>query len=72
MRGILKALSQAGCASKGQPRPPGSLARVRLQVMAYTGLAPVTIMRLKPEHVDLRSGISDIRQPRRSISSPGT
>lgn len=56
VRAILKKVSTQGHARKGAARPSDSLARVRLQVMAYTGLPPATLMRLQPAHVDLRRG----------------
>jgi integrase len=53
VRAILAKLSRQGGAGKGETRGADSLARVRLLVMAYTGLAPAEIKRLEPAHVDL-------------------
>lgn len=71
VRAILKKLSRRGFAPKGQERPADSLARVRLLVMAYTGLPPATIMRLEPSHVDLRRRTVWVPGRRKGAGTPG-
>ena len=61
---ILKAMPDIGVAPKGQARPEVSLTKARLRVLAYTGLPQASIMRLRPEDIDLEHARLTIR-PRR-------
>jgi integrase len=53
---ILTAMPDRGRPVKGQKRPTVSLAKLRLRVLAYTGLTYRQLARLQPAHVDLRHG----------------
>ena len=53
---ILDAMPDCGQAAKGTARDNASKTKARLAVMAYTGLPPVGIMRLRPKDVRWDSG----------------
>jgi integrase len=50
---ILAALPDRARAGRGEKRGTVSLTKLRLRVMAYTGLPPAQLMALTPAHVDL-------------------
>ena len=56
IRRILDKLPDVGRAPKGDKRPKVSLTKIRLRILAYTGLPAKQLMRLKPEDVDLEHG----------------
>jgi integrase len=53
---ILEALPDRGRPERHQKRSTVSLTKLRLRVMAWTGLPPAELMRLTAEHVDLERG----------------
>lgn len=54
IRRIIAAMPDRGRAARGKSRPAVSLTKLRLRVMAYTGLHQVEVARLQPKDVDLR------------------
>lgn len=71
VRAILRKVSRQGHAKKGEDRPPESLARVRLLVLAYTGIPPATLMRMTAPDVDLRKGTAWVPGRRKGAGTPG-
>lgn len=53
---ILSALSDRGRAAKGETRPEHSETKIRLRVMAWTGLAHMSLVRLERRRVNFREG----------------
>jgi integrase len=51
---LLAALADLGRSIKGQPRSRVSATKIRLRVMAWTGLPPKSLMRLERRHVNFR------------------
>lgn len=61
---IFEAMPDRGRPEKGHPRPTVNLAKLRLRVLATTGLPPAQVMRLVPGDVDLQARTIYVR-PRR-------
>jgi integrase/recombinase XerD len=53
IRRIFEAMPDIGRAAPGDPRPARSLTKIRLRILAYTGLPPAQLQRLRPADVDL-------------------
>jgi len=56
VRLILDSLSGQGRAEKGKDRPTVSTTKIRLSVMAWTGIPPATLQRVRPRDLDLDRG----------------
>lgn len=54
IRAILDKLPDKGKTEKGKPRPTVSLTKIRLRILAYTGLPPSQLMRLRAQDLDLQ------------------
>jgi integrase len=50
---IIAAMPDRGRAAKGQHRSAVSLTKIRVRILAYSGLPPATLKRVRPEDVDL-------------------
>jgi integrase len=64
IRLILDSLPGHGRAEKGQTRPPISVTKIRLRVMAWTGIPPATLHRVRARDLDFEQGRVYL-QPRR-------
>lgn len=53
---ILDALPDRGTTTKGEKRPTVSLTKIRLRILAFTGIPASQLKRVKPEDVDLERG----------------
>ena len=62
---ILDAMPDQGQAIKGQARDTASKTKVRYTLMAYTGLPPTSIMRLRPQDVRWDAGAVFVRGRRK-------
>lgn len=51
---IINGMPDRGRPVKGEKIPPVNLAKLRLRVMAYTGLSQKMLQRVEPQHLDLR------------------
>jgi integrase len=64
IRLILDALPGHGRAERGKPRPKVGVTKIRLRVMAWTGIPPATLRRVRPRDLDFEKGRLYL-QPRR-------
>jgi integrase len=64
IRLILDALPGHGRAERGQTRPDVGVTKIRLRVMAWTGIPPATLRRVRPRDLDFGKGRLYL-QPRR-------
>jgi len=64
IRLILDALPDLGRAERGATRPSFSVTKIRLRVMAWTGIPTATLRRVRPRDLDLTQGRIYL-QPRR-------
>lgn len=64
IRLILDALPDVGRANRGEARPTVSVTKIRLAVMAWTGIPTATLRRVRPRDLDLTQGRLYL-QPRR-------
>lgn len=70
---ILAAMPDRGRAEKGQTRGAVSLTKLRLSLMAYTGLPPAQIMRIQPEtDIDWQTPALRVRPRRKGRGRPET
>lgn len=68
---ILDSLPDRGRASRGQARPTVSHSKIRLRVMAHTGIPPATLRRVRPRDLDLDAARIYLRPRRKGHGSPG-
>jgi len=71
VREILDQMPERGQALKGQARDNASKTKARLAVMAYTGLPPASIMRLRPKDVRWESGSVFVQGRRKGRGTRG-
>jgi integrase len=72
IRLILDSLSGQGRAEKGKDRPTVSTTKIRLSVMAWTGIPPATLARVRPRDLDLDRGRIFLRRRRKGKGVEGT
>ena len=68
---ILEAMPEQGQTIKGKARDTASRTKARLTLMAYTGLSPATIMRLRPQDVRWDAGAIFVRGRRKGKGTKG-
>jgi integrase len=68
---ILEALPDRGRAGRGETRPPISQSKIRLRVMAWTGIAPATLRRVRARDLDLAQGRVYLRPRRKGKGTHG-
>jgi integrase len=72
VRLILDSLTGHGRAERGQKRPKhSSVIKIRLRVMAYTGIPPATLRRVRPRDLDLKSARVYLRPRRKGKGAEG-
>lgn len=71
IRRILEALPDRGRPEKGQRRPAVNLTKIRLAVMAFTGMHQAEVGRLEPPHLDLARSRVWIAPRKKGAGSPG-
>jgi integrase len=69
---VLACMTRKGYAPKGQKRPSIAKTRLRLRVMADTGLTPAQQARLRPEDLRLDIGAVYVRRRLKGKGSPGS
>lgn len=65
VRLILDSLTDQGRAERGHDRPTIGITKIRLRVMAWTGIAPATLARIQPRDLDLKGGRLHLRARRK-------
>jgi len=65
VRLILDSLTGHGRAERGGTRPDVSVTKIRLRVMAWTGIAPATLRRIRPRDLELKSARIYLRRRRK-------
>jgi integrase len=68
---ILNSLPDVGRADRGGERPDTSETKIRLRVMAYTGIAPATLRRVSARDLDLDNGRIYLTARRKGKGAPG-
>ena len=68
---ILDSLPDQGRAARGEKRPTLSETKLRLRVMAWTGIAPATLRRVRPRDLDLARGRVYLRPRRKGKGTHG-
>jgi integrase len=68
---IVDALPDQGRAERGGTRPTTSETKIRLRVMAWTGIAPATLRRVRPRDLDLDGARIYLRPRRKGQGSDG-
>jgi len=68
---ILESLVDRGRGDRGETRPKVSETKLRLRVMAWTGIAPATLKRVRPRDLDLASARIYLRPRRKGKGSDG-
>ena len=68
---ILEALPDRGRAGRGEERPTISESKIRLRVMAWTGIAPATLRRVRPRDLDLAHARVYLRPRRKGKGTHG-
>jgi integrase len=71
VRLILDSLIDRGRAGKDGTRPPVSDTKLRLSVIAWTGIAPATLIRVRPRDLDLKGARIYLRPRRKGKGSAG-
>lgn len=69
---ILDAMTRKGSATKGHKRPSLSKTKLRLRVMADTGLTPAQMMRLRPDDLRLDDAAVWVRRRLKGKGAPGS
>ncbi len=68
---ILQAIPDRGRAVKDGKRPAHSELKIRLSIMAWTGIPPAQLQRLRPRDVDLDQGRMYLQPRRKGTGTPG-
>jgi integrase len=68
---ILDALPDRGRAARGDKRPKISQSKIRLRVMAWTGIPPATLQRVRPRDLDLPRARIYLRPRRKGKGTHG-
>jgi integrase len=68
---ILDSIVDHGRPEKGQTPPPFSITKIRLRVMAWTGIPPATLHRVRPRDLDLKGGQIYLRPRRKGKGAAG-
>lgn len=68
---ILESLTDTGRAERGGTRPDVSLTKIRLTVMAWTGIPPATLRRVRPRDLDLAGARIYLRPRRKGKGTDG-
>lgn len=68
---ILDSLPDRGRAGRGETRPTVSHTKLRLRVMAWTGIAPATLRRVRPRDLELSHARVYLRPRRKGKGTPG-
>jgi len=71
IRLILDSLPGYGRAVKGEPRPDVSVTKVRLRVMAWTGIPPATLRRVRPRDLDFANARVYLQARRKGQGAEG-
>lgn len=72
VRLILSSLPDQGRAERGGTRPKISLTKIRLTVIAWTGIPPATLRRVRPRDLDLKGARIYLRPRRKGKGVDGT
>lgn len=72
VRLILDSLPGHGRAERGGTRPQVGVTKIRLRVMAWTGIAPATLRRIRPRDLDLKSARIYLRPRRKGKGVDGS
>lgn len=68
---ILDSIPDLGRAARGETRPMCSWSKIRLRVMAWTGIGPATLQRVRPRDLELSHGRVYLRPRRKGNGAPG-
>jgi integrase len=68
---ILAAIPDRGRAVKDGKRPAHSETKIRLSIMAWTGIPPAQLQRLRPRDIDLAKGLMYLQPRRKGTGTPG-
>jgi len=71
VRLILDSLPGHGRAERGERRPAVGVTKIRLRVMAWTGIPPATLRRIRPRDLDLTSARIYLRPRRKGKGADG-
>lgn len=71
VRLILDSLPDQGRAASGDTRPTTSESKIRLRVLAWTGIAPATLRRVRPRDLDLEHARVYLRPRRKGKGTHG-
>jgi integrase len=69
---ILDSLTGHGRAERGQERPAVSVTAIRLRVLAWTGIPPATLARVRPRDLDLAHAQIYLRPRRKGHGADGS
>lgn len=71
IRLILDSLPGHGRAERGKTRPKVGVTKIRLRVMAWTGIPPATLRRVRPRDLDFKDGRIYLRPRRKGKGADG-
>lgn len=71
VRLILDSLPGHGRAGRGESRPAVGVTKIRLRVLAWTGIPPATLRRVRPRDLDLKNRRIYLRPRRKGKGSDG-
>jgi len=69
---ILDSLPGHGRAERGKTRPQVSVTKIRLRVIAWTGIPPATLQRVRPRDLDLKGAQIYLRPRRKGKGTDGS
>lgn len=71
VRLILDSIPELGRAERGKERPTVSHSKIRLSVIAWTGIPPASLARVRPRDLDFKQGRIYLRRRRKGAGAEG-